>query len=277
MEQLITKLLEGSVDAHLHMGPDPYRERPADALEVALHAKEMGMRGVVLKSHDYPTAPLAELTRKVVPGVEVIGSLTLNQGVGGINPQAVEVSAKLGARVLWMPTFSALCERKNNGFSDGIFLLEENGKVLPEVKEILRLAKHFDLMLCTGHISQEEILGLFAEALRMGIGKFVVTHPLKASLDLNIQRDLVKRGAYIEHCFVSTTSLVKKIAPSEIVEAIRYVGVKGCLLSTDFGQLRNPPPWEGMRMMIATFLEGGLSEEEMSVLIKDNPCRLLNL
>ncbi len=278
--ELLRELVHDSFDFHVHISPDPFQDRFADADELARQAKASGMRGIVLKSHDYPTAPVAHLTRKLVEGIEIVGSVTLNEGVGGINPHAVEVSARLGGKIVWMPTTSALAARKKKGSSKGISILEESGKVLPEVKEILALTKEFDLVLCTGHLSREEIVGLCIEALHMGVGKCVVTHPLNlagTSLDLDVQKDLTEKGAFIEHCFLPTISPFVRLDPARIVEAIRFVGVNKCLLSTDFGQLQSPPPSEGMRMMIATFLQFGLSREDIHILVKENPYRLLDL
>ncbi len=280
MKDLVTELMNGSIDFHIHVSPDPFVERIADANEVALQAKNVGMKGVVLKSHTYPTAPLAHMARKAVEGIEIIGSLTLNDGVGGINPRAVEVSAKMGARVVWMPTLSSLGERRSRGFPDGISLLDEKGKAKPEIRDVLSLVKEFNLVLSTGHLSKEETLVLLAEATHMDLEKVVVTHPLKVagtSLDLHVQKELAERGAFIEHCFVATMPLYGRLNPNHIVEAIRCVGAERCLLSTDFGQMPNPPPWEGMRMMLVTLLQCGLSEKELRILIKENPCRLLNL
>ncbi|MFC1815659.1 hypothetical protein ACFL0M_06860, partial [Thermodesulfobacteriota bacterium] len=81
-------------------------------------------------------------------------------------------------------------------------------------------------------------------------------------------------GAFLEHCFIAT---IHGWTPQKIVETIRLVGVERCLLSTDLGQLKNPPPWEGIRVMLETLLQCGLSEKELSILVKENPCLLLNL
>lgn len=273
-------LLQGAVDFHLHASPDPYRERSADACEVARQAKACGMKGVVLKSQTYPTAPLAQMIKKAVPGIEVIGGLVLNREMGGINPAAVEVSAKLGGKVLWMPTTSAVAVRKRKGYRDGIAILGAEGTVSPETEEVLALVKEFDLVLCTGHLLPDEILPLFAQARKMGIGKFVLTHALKLSgtfVDLKTQKALADQGAFIEHCFLSTMPDSGNIDPARIVEAIRFVGAGQCLLSTDFGKINHPPPGEGMRDMLDTFSRAGLSRHEIDLLVKTNPSRLLDI
>ena len=95
----IQEILKGSLDLHVHAGPDAGRVRRLDALETARHAYEAEMAGFVLKSHEYPTAPLAHALNQMYPGLQVAGAIALNRSVGGLNPEAVEVSAKLGARV----------------------------------------------------------------------------------------------------------------------------------------------------------------------------------
>jgi len=279
--EVIRRILRGAIDFHLHTSPDPYAQRSVDALTAAHQAKELGMRALVLKSHDYPTAPVAQPVEAMVEGIKVIGSLTLNYGVGGLNPQAVEASARMGAKVIWMPTFYSVPDRKRKNLKGGIFILNEEGKILAQVREILALIKEYDLVVCTGHISKEEVFALTEEALAIGLKKLVITHPLTEivgePLSLAIQKELVDRGAFIEHCFCSTMPLYGHLDPRKIVEAIRYVGVERCILSTDLGQVNNPTPADGMRMMVATMLSCGLSEQELEILVKKNPAILLNL
>ena len=72
---VIDELLKGSIDMHIHCGPDPRVERRLDAIDAARQAKEAGMRAIVLKSHEYPTAPLAYAVRRIVSDIDVFGSL----------------------------------------------------------------------------------------------------------------------------------------------------------------------------------------------------------
>ena len=91
---------------HVHHGPGAIVYR-ADALDTARQARQMGMRAIVLKNKYYPTTPLATLVSQLVPEVKVFGSICLDYEVGGLNFHAVAASAKLGARVVWMPTHSS--------------------------------------------------------------------------------------------------------------------------------------------------------------------------
>ena len=84
--------------------------RSIDAIDLAKLAKARGMRALVLKSHCEPTASMAYLVRKSVPGIEIFGGIDLNLSVGGVNPVAVEKMASIKGgwgRVVWMPTFDA--------------------------------------------------------------------------------------------------------------------------------------------------------------------------
>ena len=92
------RILEGALDIHVHFAPDPRVERRGSAIEIAKQARDMGMRGLVLKSHDYPTHPVAYTVSEVVPGITLIGGIALDVEVGGLNPMAVESTAKMGGR-----------------------------------------------------------------------------------------------------------------------------------------------------------------------------------
>jgi imidazolonepropionase-like amidohydrolase len=48
-------------------------------------------------------------------------------------------------------------------------------------------------------------------------------------------------------------------------------------MSTDLGQIWNPLPVEGMRMFIVTLIKYGISEEEIILMAKKNPAKLLGL
>ena len=103
MNSEVNEIVRGSFDLHVHAAPDT-QERRMNALETARAAYEGELGGFVLKSHDYPTTPLADALDQMYPGLHVFGSITLNQSIGGINPDAVQVSADLGAKIVWMPT-----------------------------------------------------------------------------------------------------------------------------------------------------------------------------
>lgn len=283
--------MQGSIDIHIHHDPEPFPfwKRRLDAVGTALVAQEYGMKAIVLKNTWFPTAPIAQIAQQRVPGVLVFGSLCLDLEIGGLNPFAVEASARLGAKVIWMPVISSVNARQLirdlTGIplkGKGISLLEPGGDLVPQVTEILEIIRDFDLVLATGHISPPEILRLADEALKVGVSKIVATHPLsklgmESRLTLEQQQQLAEKGIFIEHTCFSIMPTGGKLDINEVVEAIRRVGTRHCIISTDFGQAHHPPAPEGMRMFIAALLRHGLSEDEIETIAKVNPGNLLGL
>ena len=106
--------MRGAYDLHVHVEPD-LATRRIDDLGLARRFAELGLAGFVLKSHYVPTAERAAVVRAVVPGVRALGSITLNHGVGGLNAQAVEIAARSGARIVWLPTVDAENEAREDG------------------------------------------------------------------------------------------------------------------------------------------------------------------
>ncbi|WP_243014991.1 DUF6282 family protein, partial [Brevibacillus borstelensis] len=74
--------LKGAIDIHVHSSPSIF-PRSVNDLELAEQAKQAGMRAIVLKAHEESTVSRAKLVSKVVEGIEVYGSLVLNEYVGG--------------------------------------------------------------------------------------------------------------------------------------------------------------------------------------------------
>ena len=276
MNETVAEILKGSYDLHVHAGPDPAQARRLDALDTARHAYEAEMAGFVLKSHDYPTAPLAYALERMYPGLTVAGSLALNRQVGGLNPHAVRASARLGARVVWMPTYCAHFYRSSRGDGPGITVLDSRGELLPEVHEILDAVAESNLALASGHLSPSETLTLFRAAARRGCERLIVTHPAGVATDDELLA-MARLGAFVEYTYLSCLPSGGGTDPAEVAAAIRRLGVDRCIVTTDLGQWMNPPPAEGMRMAIASLLDAGMTPEEVSILVKSNPARLLGL
>jgi hypothetical protein len=283
----LDELLRGTIDMHMHPGPDTFPFR-VDALEAAKQAQQSGMKAIVLKNHFYPTVPLAIMVNQLVPGVKVFGSICLDYEIGGLNILALEYFAKLGAKVVWMPTFSAINSRakmRSLGLpleGEGYSILGTGGSLMPEIGRILNIIKKYDMVLATGHLSPKETFALINEARKTGVSKMVITHPLDREfvdqpLSLEELKQLAQMGAYIELTVLLLMPTEMGHSPAAIVEAIKTVGAEHCILSTDLGEANNPPPVEGMRMFISTLLRRGVKREEIELMAKVNPGKLLGL
>lgn len=285
----IAQLLRGAVETHVHSAPDVVPRR-LDDFELARQAQEAGLRAIVLKSHHTLTADRVQHVRKLVPGIETFGGLALNYPVGGLNPVAVETALNFGARVIWMPTFHAanhVAKMRHAGDSpllralgscpdDGITILDHAGQVKPVVHEILRLIAERDATLATGHLAPAESEALVDAALAAGVRHILVTHPELdiIGMPLDMQARLAQKGAMLERCFIVTTMgyNIERLA-----EAVRAVGVASTVMATDFGQLVNPPPVEGLRTYVRAMLDAGFAGAEIERMLHYNPARVLGL
>ncbi len=283
----IDRVLKGAIDMHVHHGPGG---GSFSAYDLAVQAAQAGMRGVVLKDSGYPNAPLAEMINRLVPDTTLFGSLCLNAYCGGLNWHAVDSAAKMGAKVIWMPTLSAANSvnvYRKMGIpvsEEGISLLDERGQLWPSVVKILELIKKYGLILATGHISPAECFAVVEEARRMGIDKIILTHPLGSetvldqSLSLEETIQLTQLGAYAEFTFVFHLPTELSYDPAITVGQIKAIGPENCIISTDLGLFgHNPSPAEGFRMFIATLAHQGMSEEEITLMARTNPAKLLGL
>jgi len=280
-------VLSGSIDMHFHPGPDAFKCR-VDALEAANQAKQAGMKGFVIKNHSYPTAPIAMMVNQLVPDFSAFGSICLDYEMGGLNVHAVEYAARSGARVVWMPTFSSANSRskmRELGLpleGEGFSILDSKAQLVPEIHQILPIIKQHDMVLASGHMSPVETFALEEEARRLGINKFVVTHPLdheffSQAFSKNELILLAKNGAFIEFTLIALLAWEFRHDPAEIVDVIKTVGAEQCIVSTDLGQIWNPRPVEGLRMFIVTLVKYGVTEDEINLMIKTNPAKLLGL
>ena len=260
MRTEIEEILIGSFDFRVHANPDTDIERRVDFLEAGRDAHEAQMTGFVYLSHHQPTAPMAYALNRMYPGLKTIGSIALNKAVGGINPDAVTVAANLGARVVWMPTRSA----------DIVPVTDTAGELLPEVINLLDVVKEHDLVLASTHISVSDTIKLFDEAKSRDIGRLIVSNPATRMNNQHIEY-LKSLGVFFELPFYA----YQHEAPTKIVSDIAMLGADHCIVATDFGHWMTAPPAEGMRLAIAMLLQGGLTPEEASRLVADNPLGLV--
>jgi len=292
-------ILEGAIDLHVHAAPDLYK-RPYSELEVSRAAEAAGYRAILFKSHFAINADRASVINEVLGGrVKVFGGITLNHPVGGFNPIAVLAAIGLGAKEIKMPTIHAAHHMEVSGptysyfdeklpprFIDleGISVLDEKGKLKKEVYEVLEVIHHEDVFLGTGHLSYSELKVLIPEARRLGVERIQVTHAesLYSYLTVEQQQEFAALGAIIEHqlsrCMpVYLRGKEGKLEPEEIFNNIRKVGAERCTLATDFGQLFNPHPVDGFRMVVRIMIKCGMTDAELDWLIRKNPARLLGL
>jgi len=273
--------LTGVVDIHAHCDPDSI-SRSIDAVDLARLARERGMRGLVLKNHYDPTAALAYVVRKEVPGIEIFGGIVLNRTVGGVNPAAVEhlVAVKGGwGRIVWMPTYDAENQVRYSKENRPFVRVSAKGELLPVVKQVLTVIAQHHLVLATGHSSASEDLMLIRAARSAGIQNIVVTHPMSPPIRMSIDemKQAAGLGAYLEFTYSGLLGPTGALKISDYTRAIRSVGTEHCILSSDLGQAGNPLHPDGWLTFFQELRGQGFSQQQIDQMSKANPAKLLNL
>jgi hypothetical protein len=286
--------LVGTIDMHVHAAPDT-ASRSVHDIDLALKAREMGMRGVLTKNHEFITNDRAYLVRQVVPGVEVFGGIVMNQSVGGINPIAVDNMVKFTGgcgKIVWLPTHDAANHKSffaKKPDAGGIRVIDASGNVIPQLREVLKIVAKADIIFATGHVSAKEVLASVKAAKQEGVRKILVTHAMQSPGELSIDdlKQCVEVGAFIEHCYL--TYLMgpqaalgwmkgwKHVSIDEFAKAIKEVGAQNTVIATDLGQYMSPTPADGMKEFILGLMSKGITQEQINWVAKKNPARLLGL
>lgn len=286
------ELVQGAYDLHVHLGPDAV-ERSAYDIDAARRFADVGMAGMVLKSHYVPTAERAAIARRLVPQVDTRGSITLNGTVGGLNPFAVEIAAREGAAVVWLPTVDAENETagredlppdanvpvwaalqqdlRRRGFATPpVRVVDADGVVLPALRDVLRLVAEHDLVLATSHLARDEIFAVVDAANDAGVTRIIVTHPEFPSQDLPVQdqAELAAAGALLERCF--TTPNTGKVAWQVMLDNIRHCGAEASFLASDLGQKPAAPVEHGLAHFADRLLDAGFTGDEIRTMAVDN-------
>lgn len=293
IEDRVEALLRGAIDMHCHSGPSVMPRR-LDHIEALEEAASVGMRALLFKDHFYSVTPVVELLkdRYAHLGVEMVSGVPLNDTCGGLNPYAVDHGLKLGARLIWMPTFSAANHMRHNYRGHRLVtsqpmlpakmltVLDEDGKLKDEVKFILDQIAEADAVLSGGHLHISEIFKLFEEAKARGVQRRLCQHPTY-TIDATLAdiRDLTSAGAFVEHslCMYIEGSRFQHWTGDELREVIEAGGVGQTILGSDLGQVKNPTPVTGFRAVIALCISLGFSDDQIRQLVGDNAARLLGL
>jgi Family of unknown function (DUF6282) len=274
------RLLKGALDLHFHMDPwTPDRVRGAGIVEVRA-AQAQGMRGLVIKDHNEPTAPLAYHLRQVVSGLELYGGYVLNLPNGGVNPAGVEFMATQvrgePGRIVWMPAGDGEKEVRESKNPNGPFVpVSRNGELLPEVKQVISIIAKHGLVLASGHIAPEEALMVFREAKRQGVQHMIATHAfdLAGKMTIEQMQEAAKLGAFIEFDFRNTLEGGR-------TDAIRKVGPQFCFISEFWTKLTMPREYAGFEG-VGAFAEAmrarGFTDRELEMMFKENPAKALGV
>ncbi len=294
-EARIDKILQGAVDPHVHSGPS-IAPRAVDHLDLVRQLSEAGFAAVLTKDHDYAGVATAQLITKHFPELKtkIFSGIVLNNVVGGINPYAVEHTAAMGGKTVWMPTLSAenhLRWEKNASFAHpasttkmrhatAVPVLDANKKVLDSVKEVLDVIAKNDMLLASGHLHVSETWIIFEEARRRGVKRLAFTHPEEiVGASLNDVKGIAAMGAFVEHsiCMFLEGSKFKVATGDDLRHHIEAAGVEQTVICSDLGQVGVFSPLEGFRRGVALCMDLGYSDDDIHKMVATNAARMLGL
>ncbi len=295
IERRIDNLLLGAVDPHVHSGPS-IAARGLDHLELLQAASAAGFAAVVTKDHDYSGVMTAALIKKHFPDLKtkIYSSIVLNNVVGGFNPFAVEHTAAMGGRIVWLPTLAAenhlrwqaATERQHPASTDkirpavGIPVLNADKTVRDEVKEVLDIVARNDMVLASGHLHVSETWIVFEEAQRRGVKRLVLTHPEEiVDASINDVQGIAAMGAFVEHslCMFVEGSKFKFAGAEELHKLIEAAGVDQTVMCSDLGQVGTISPLEGFRRGIKMCIDLGYDDAQIRKMFSRNAARMIGI
>ena len=296
MDRPDLELMKGAIDMHAHTAPALFNRHIDDAA-LAQYAIEYGMRGFVLKDHDASTTGRAYYVNRMYPQVASFGAVVLNRSVGGLDPYVAEAAIHYGAKVVWMPSnhskyhadyfdtpdYPQFGRPRKQLPGEGVTVFEEDGKTLSKAaRTICEVVAENDVCLATGHLSVPEIRALQDAALAAGVSprRFIVTHAnwSLCKLDLDVQRELMDKGAILEYVACTCTSpIFWEQQPGELAEWIMAFKGENLVFGSDLGQFAGPPQPEGLRMLMAALLGVGVPYEYLEKMLKVNSAEVLGL
>ena len=170
-----------------------------------------------------------------------------------------------------------------------------------DLDEILRLiADNSHIYMVTGHTSVDEGIRLVELANEYGIEKTIISSAVVKESTMDQLQYMAKKGAFIEYtlaAYTHTTTIPKTHyyvereyasidegmsgevsgGVKQVAEQITELGSENCIICTDFGVYTLPTPVEGLREFIACLLDLGISQEDITEMVKSNPEQLLGI
>jgi hypothetical protein len=296
-EEQVMSILQDGIDIHVHGYPDALVDTGWDFAWEAKQAYDAGMRAMVFKSMLSDTAPMMYFVQQIVDRhaqekeekgemhrhpFNVYGGVVLNWSVGGLNPEAVKVSAKLGAKIVWLPSHDSAHHMKTlEEDGKGVEVLDEHDKPLPELIEIFKTVAKYNIILDLCHTGTKERFIMTEEAQKYGVKKILLTHPQWSVNRMSIDEmaEISKMGAYIGlFMYSAVPHFNNPVADrTEVLKIIEKVGPEKCAIATDYGSMLNPPPLEGMKLYVRLLLAMGVPETDVCTMLSKNNAFLLGI
>jgi hypothetical protein len=294
----VNELMVGGIDVHIHTNPHTFPDIHAqDIIGLAQQAHQAGMRAMVVKDIGVSTTGSTYVVTRLGPGIPIYGAHVMNLATGGINPRGVSIALNHGdgAKVVHFPTGDTLNHvQYRKAFYAGVnpplpeelaITVVKDGKLIPEVNEVIDLIKQKGAFLATSHLSATESHLVVKAAKDQGLDRIIVSHALWAMTRLKMDdlKHFASLGCLIEFEYCLMAPIMHfvhgepPIDPRNIVKAMKEVGIGSCFISSDLGQIYSPLPVDGMRTYVAILQRCGITDDEIKIMFHRNPARIAGL
>jgi len=281
-------------DLHVHAAPSLF-PRSTGGVGLAQAYRDAGASGFLLKHHHGSSVEAAATLNELHPSLTVLGGVVLNMFVGGVNAYAVDAAVATGARMVWLPTIHAAAHEKAcgclGGFTfqqassklvlcEGIDLLDEDGKLWPQVFEVLEALNGTGVALGTGHVGREELFAVHA-AIHEGNYDIplVINHVFfdVPKLPMDDLARLHSERTYFEIVELSTSTHVGATTDEAVAAVLNNHPDWNWVLASDGGQAGNDSPPARLRDFMQRLAQAGIPESRLEQYVEAHPRTLLNV
>ena len=217
----------------------------------------------------------------------------LNNVVGGFNPYAVEHTAAMGGKIVWLPTLAAenhLAWEKKSAWAHPATTKKmrpatavpatRDGKVLRRGQRGARRHRQERHGAGGGHLHVSEIWLVFEEAKQRGVKRLVVNHPEEIiDASMNDVQGLTALGAQMEHSLCMFVEGLEAEDPrgEDLRKAHRGRRRRQHHHEHRSRADRQYPPARGFRHGIALCLDLGYSDADIRKMFSTNAAKLFGL
>jgi hypothetical protein len=298
--------VKDAIDIHCHT-----HEGQQDPYDLARRASLAEMKGLLFTSipGDDPVRATQDVQDDVDRWAEKEGvtpitcwsSYVCGRQMAPISAKTVSQMIDRGIAAVWLPVFTHVItmstvgtyghfvqSRNTPGWTGpipwdeamqvGHYDLDENGKLKPEIRDIVHLCADRNVALFFGHATHSEIYKLAEEVDKVGLKRAVIDHPYSPFLNLSpkMMKELAPVGILFNFTWDELSPLLG-VDPQIMYNTIREVGPEHFTLSSDAGEPLFPDSVEAMRLVRGYMEAFGLNHDELYTVCTKNPAKVVGL
>jgi hypothetical protein len=282
------EFVENSIDTQVRLYPD-YVPRANDIIDYAIKASKARMRAFISQDHFFPTFGQAWGAQQVIDGMVKAGQLEYAcQCLGSHmlawshHPDQIHMAAKypnMGAVLFYCQTLGG----KHCG--PELHILDANGKLDKEVKEVIHLCAQYKIPLMSGHaaMTYDVILAMAQYASEVGANLLWMHAAPWAAMPERATKqqykNLIRLGCYlqVDANKVLPSIIWPMIDPNQGMEWMAELGPDHIIPCTDGGQPFFGDAIDVWKMFVRAMIHFGIPKEDIKTMIQKNPAEFLYL